>query len=77
MSETGRPCRYCKGRVLDVIDAYGKAQVLDVRAPVYTIGTAHLALRVEGYYVSHWATCPGRDQAKADQAAKKAQATRE
>lgn len=72
-----RKCRYCNALITWGKNEFGKKIPLDLKAPVYTIrseredvdGCVHVERVPPGSVgVNHWTTCPGREQAKADQA---------
>jgi len=70
-----RPCKYCGAPLGFVQDRDGKMQVLDLRSPVYEatqnlegngLEGAQEVVRHRGAFVSHFVTCPKRDEARAD-----------
>ena len=63
---TERPCKACGCPLVFVPGPGGKAIPLDKRAPVYHV-TADLtgettAVRADGFFVSHFATCSKANQ---------------
>jgi hypothetical protein len=74
-----RPCKACRATIFFAAVAGGKLQVLDAKAPVFELlpdGTCRRADAAR-FFVSHWSTCPHRDDVKAEQAAKRAAARTE
>jgi len=64
-------CKYCGRKMAHAIDENGKRQVLDLVAPVYEIDeedeanpTANVCRRNRRAFVSHFVTCPKRDEAR-------------
>lgn len=64
-------CQYCDRRVALARDENGKRQILDLVSPVYQITDEGAANPIENIctrdrqaYVSHFATCLERDQAR-------------
>ncbi len=62
-----RPCRECGTQIFFIQDKHGVTQVLDAVAPVWQVttdltGFRH-AVRTDAF-VSHWSTCPKRDELK-------------
>lgn len=72
-------CKYCNRKVVFLIDSEGKRQILDLVSPVYEVdgadkfgtpegsGVTHCS-RHRGAFVSHFVTCPKRDEVKRTQA---------
>lgn len=58
-----RPCKACRKPLRFMKNEAGKLVPLDLRAPVYEVkrdfsGEPSATLVQEGFYVSHFATCP-------------------
>lgn len=67
-------CKGCGRKIVWAIDEAGKRQCLDAVAPVYEVlrpdeVDARCARRKESF-VSHFVTCPNRDQFRKPKAAK-------